>query len=117
MSLSSQHLSAGPSVLTSLPTPRNLCESSSLGADVLFEDPSRRSTSVGITVNPVKVVSLEQFGRLGEVGEKLLAAERNKVCVCVSEMSNRRLEPKAACTESSYHPSTRTRILTDTSLI
>ena len=27
------------------------------GADVLFEDPERRSTAVGITVNPVKVGS------------------------------------------------------------
>ncbi|PNH08079.1 PsbP domain-containing protein 2, chloroplastic, partial [Tetrabaena socialis] len=49
------------------------------GADVLFEDPARRSTSVGITVNPVKVASIAQFGGLGDVGAKLLEAERKKV--------------------------------------
>ncbi|GIL52722.1 hypothetical protein Vafri_8513 [Volvox africanus] len=48
------------------------------GADALFEDPLRRSTSVGVTVNPVKVTSIEQFGALGEVGEKLLQAEKKK---------------------------------------
>ncbi|KXZ55621.1 hypothetical protein GPECTOR_2g1171 [Gonium pectorale] len=48
------------------------------GADVLFEDPSRRSTSLGITVNPVKVASIEQFGGLQDVGDKLLDAERKK---------------------------------------
>ncbi|EFJ49441.1 hypothetical protein VOLCADRAFT_117237 [Volvox carteri f. nagariensis] len=48
------------------------------GADVLFEDPSRRSTSVGVTVNPVKVASIQQFGELGQVGNKLLEAERKK---------------------------------------
>lgn len=37
------------------------------GAVVLFEDPERRSTSVGITVNPVKVQRIEDFGGL-EVG-------------------------------------------------
>ncbi|GLC40552.1 hypothetical protein PLESTB_000046000 [Pleodorina starrii] len=48
------------------------------GADVLFEDPSRRSTSVGVTVNPVKVPTIRQFGGLQEVGDKLLEAERRK---------------------------------------
>ncbi|KAG2501632.1 hypothetical protein HYH03_000137 [Edaphochlamys debaryana] len=48
------------------------------GADVLFEDPARRSTSVGVTVNPVKVSSIEQFGGLDDVGAKLLNAERSK---------------------------------------
>ncbi len=48
------------------------------GADALFEDPAKRSTSVGVTVNPVKVKSIEDFGGLDEVVGKLLAAERAK---------------------------------------
>lgn len=48
------------------------------GAVVLFEDPSRRSTSIGITVNPVKVSRIEDFGGVKDVGEKLLDAERRK---------------------------------------
>ncbi|GIL79873.1 hypothetical protein Vretifemale_9042 [Volvox reticuliferus] len=48
------------------------------GADVLFEDPLRRSTSVGVTVNPVKVASIQQFGTLGDIGDKLLQAEKKK---------------------------------------
>eukprot|EP00798_Chlamydomonas_sp_ICE-L_P026853 gene26853-4456_t len=61
-----------------------------MGADVLFEDPSRRSSSLGVTVNPVKIKSIRDFGSveeiksiryfgsMEEVGEKLLNAERNK---------------------------------------
>eukprot|EP00198_Chlamydomonas_reinhardtii_P006638 XP_001695974.1 PsbP-like protein [Chlamydomonas reinhardtii] len=48
------------------------------GADALFEDPARRSTSVGVTVNPVKVASIDKFGSLAEVGDKLLEAEKKK---------------------------------------
>ncbi|KAF8072357.1 putative sugar phosphate/phosphate translocator [Scenedesmus sp. PABB004] len=48
------------------------------GADVLFEDPGRRSTSVGVTVSPVRVASIEQFGGLDAVGQRLLGAERKK---------------------------------------
>lgn len=49
------------------------------GADALFEDPGQRSTSVGVTVNPVKVSRIQEFGGLEDVGNRLLAAERNKV--------------------------------------
>ena len=52
------------------------------GAEVLFEDPEERSTSVGITIYPVRVASLEQFGRLEDVGERLLQAEMGKVGGC-----------------------------------
>ncbi|GAX74401.1 hypothetical protein CEUSTIGMA_g1849.t1 [Chlamydomonas eustigma] len=48
------------------------------GADVLFEDPDRRSTSLGVTVNPVRVSDITKFGSLEVVGEKLLEAERKK---------------------------------------
>jgi hypothetical protein len=49
------------------------------GADVLFEDPERRSTSVGVTVNPVRVASIEQFGGLEAVGKRLIEVEAGKV--------------------------------------
>jgi len=45
---------------------------------VLFEDPARRSTSVGVTVNPVRVRQIQDFGSLQQVGDKLLEAERAK---------------------------------------
>ncbi|MEW5304151.1 MAG: hypothetical protein WDW36_006783 [Sanguina aurantia] len=48
------------------------------GADVLYEDPSQRSTSLGVTVNNVRVASILDFGTLEAVGEKLLTAEKNK---------------------------------------
>ena len=46
---------------------------------MLFEDPARRSTSLGVTVNPVRVPDIGSFGTLEAVGEKLLEAERKKV--------------------------------------
>lgn len=36
-------------------------------------------TEVGITVSPIRIKSLEQFGTPQFVGEKLLGAERAKV--------------------------------------
>jgi hypothetical protein len=48
---------------------------------VLFEDPGRRSTSAGVTVSRVRVASIDQFGDLAAVGQRLLEAERKKVRV------------------------------------
>jgi len=48
------------------------------GADALWEDPGRRSTSVGVTVNPVRVASIQSFGDLDLVGSRLLDTERKK---------------------------------------
>ncbi|KAF5833333.1 hypothetical protein DUNSADRAFT_10413 [Dunaliella salina] len=48
------------------------------GADVLFEDPARRSTSIGVTVNPVRVPRIEEFGSLEVIGQRLLDTERKK---------------------------------------
>jgi PsbP len=49
------------------------------GADALFEDPDAKSTNIGITVNPVRVASLDAFGDINKVADKLLEAERQKV--------------------------------------
>ncbi|KAL4448568.1 hypothetical protein ABPG75_005787 [Micractinium tetrahymenae] len=48
------------------------------GADALFRDPEQKSTSVGVTVYPVTIDSLEQFGNLQTVGERLLNTEKEK---------------------------------------
>jgi hypothetical protein len=48
------------------------------GADALWEDPARRSSSLGVTVAPVRVPSLAAFGPLDAVGARLLDAERRK---------------------------------------
>jgi hypothetical protein len=48
------------------------------GADVLFEDATKRSSSIGVTANLVRVKTLESFGSLDEIGSKLIEAERKK---------------------------------------
>lgn len=48
------------------------------GAEVLFNDPEKASTTVGVTVSPVRITSLTAFGSQEDVAEKLLAAERKK---------------------------------------
>lgn len=62
----------------SLAVPSGWEKKEKAGADVLFEDPSRRSTSVGVTVSPVRVESIQQFGTLEAVGRRLLDAEAKK---------------------------------------
>lgn len=49
------------------------------GADVLFVEPRSKAADVGVTVSPIRIRSLEQFGDLAAVGDRLLAAERSKV--------------------------------------
>jgi hypothetical protein len=44
------------------------------GADAIFRDPAVKSTTVGITVLPVMVKRLEDFGTLDSVAQKLLNA-------------------------------------------
>ncbi|EIE21918.1 Mog1p/PsbP-like protein [Coccomyxa subellipsoidea C-169] len=48
------------------------------GADVLFVEPASKAGDIGVTVSPVRIKSLEQFGDLTAVGDRLLAAERSK---------------------------------------
>ncbi len=56
-----------------------LCAISWAGADVLFVEPSGKAGDIGVTVSPVRIKSLEQFGDLKAVGDRLLAAESSKV--------------------------------------
>lgn len=48
------------------------------GADLLLRDPARKTTTTGVTVLPVRINSLPEFGDLPAVGERLLQAERAK---------------------------------------
>ena len=51
------------------------------GADILFVEPASKAGDIGVTVSPVRIKSLEQFGNLTAVGDRLLAAERSKVSI------------------------------------
>lgn len=62
----------------SLLRPASWEEKSKAGADVLFLDPQQKSSTLGVTVFPVTVPSLEKFGSIADVGEKLLGAEKAK---------------------------------------
>ena len=46
---------------------------------LLFEDPEKRSSTIGVVVNPVRIKSLRDFGSVDVVAQKLIAAERKKV--------------------------------------
>lgn len=54
-------------------------QTSKAGADVLFADPLQKSTTVGVTVNPIKIAGLEQFGNVQTVRKKLVDTEKQKV--------------------------------------
>lgn len=54
-------------------------QTSKAGADVLFTDPVKKSTTVGVTVSPIKIAGLEQFGDVETVRKKLVNTEKQKV--------------------------------------
>lgn len=48
------------------------------GATLLLRDPSMKYSQIGVTVSPVRIRSLGEFGTAHEIGEKLLNAEAAK---------------------------------------
>ena len=48
------------------------------GATLLLRDPAEKYSQIGVTVSPVKIASLSEFGSVHEIGEKLLKAEAAK---------------------------------------
>ncbi|KAF2582722.1 hypothetical protein F2Q68_00001995, partial [Brassica cretica] len=48
------------------------------GANVLFEEPEKRSNNIGVVVSPVRIKSLEDFGTPQFVADKLINAEKRK---------------------------------------
>ena len=63
----------------SLERPQAWEQTSKAGADVLFVNPARKSTTLGVTVSPIRISSLDKFGSLETVRDKLLATEKAKV--------------------------------------
>lgn len=53
-------------------------QTSKAGADVLFTDPAKKSTTVGVTVSPIRIAGLEQFGDVETVRTKLVNTEKAK---------------------------------------
>ncbi|KAF8079536.1 hypothetical protein N665_1020s0004 [Sinapis alba] len=48
------------------------------GANVLFEEPDKRSNNIGVVVSPVRIKSLQDFGSPQFVADKLINAEKRK---------------------------------------
>ena len=48
------------------------------GATALFKNPSVKYASIGVTVTPVRIDSLKEFGSLEDIGAKLVEAESKK---------------------------------------
>ena len=48
------------------------------GATVLLRDPTQKYSQIGVTVSPVKIASLAEFGSVRDIGEKLTQAEAAK---------------------------------------
>ena len=48
------------------------------GAEVLFKNPDEKYSNIGVTVTPVTIDSLDKFGSLEEIGERLARAEAAK---------------------------------------
>lgn len=45
----------------------------------MFADPLKKSSTVGVTVNPIKIAGLEQFGDVETVRKRLINTEKQKV--------------------------------------
>lgn len=52
--------------------------SSKAGADVLFKDTQRRGVNLGISILPVRIESVQDYGTVDEVAEKILQTENAK---------------------------------------
>ena len=48
------------------------------GATALFKNPDVKYASIGVTVTPVRIDSLKEFGSLEDIGQKLVQAESQK---------------------------------------
>lgn len=71
------------------------------GAEVLFKNPDEKYSNIGVTVSPVTIDSLEKFGTLEEIGERLARAEAAKEStvpggVAVTSSTERRGEKSGA---------------------
>ena len=51
---------------------------------MLFKAPNLKATDLGVTISPVRIKRLDQLGDVAAVGDRLLAAEKKKVCIAPS---------------------------------
>ena len=57
---------------------------------MLFQDPEEKGTNLGVTVTPLKISSLDQFGAIEKAGQRILGVERAKVpTACLASISCR----------------------------
>ena len=57
---------------------------------MLFQDPEEKGTNLGVTVTPLKISSLDQFGAIEKAGQRILGVERAKVpSACLASTSCR----------------------------
>ena len=94
---------SSPADCYSMRLPHGWTEKQKAGANALFENPDIKSTNIGVTVSPVRVDSLQAFGDIDSVADKLLAAERKKVrpCVCTTTCSD--YPAPLYCTQAHMH--------------
>jgi PsbP len=81
---------SSPSQNYSFQRPESWEQVDKAGADVLFRDPSKKSSTLGMTVLPVMVPTLDKFGSLDIVAEKLIAAEKAKESTLSVEMRSQK---------------------------
>ncbi|OUS42633.1 hypothetical protein BE221DRAFT_142290 [Ostreococcus tauri] len=58
--------------------PKKWTVGSKPGAAVLFKNPDAKYSNIGVTVSPVTVKTLDKFGSLNEIGDRLANAEQAK---------------------------------------
>ena len=63
----------------SLSPPSQWSVGSKSGAAILFKDPEYKFNSLGVTVTPVKIGSLAEFGSVETAADRLISFEKNKV--------------------------------------
>lgn len=59
------------------------------GADVLFKDPSRRGVNIGVTILPVRIDTVAEYGDLENVSDKIIQAEKAKDGSLSAEMMSK----------------------------
>ena len=69
---------ADPKNLFRLEYPVGWEEVNKAGATLLLRDPTQKYSQIGVTVSPVKIASLAEFGSVRDIGEKLTRAEAAK---------------------------------------
>lgn len=78
---------------------------SKAGADVLLKDPERGGTTLGVTILPVRIESVDEYGSVVDVGQKIIAAEKSKestISASIVSESTSKLQHPAMITVYDY---------------